>query len=243
MKLKLERSDENLLNCKIIAFGATGVRIIKRVRVKICGIKSVKDSLAAIDAGCDAIGLNFFPNSIRYISINTALEITQSIPPLVSLVAVFANANVAQIEEVLKNIPKIEYYQFHGSFPNLEILKSKPWIATLSIDETMNLELIQNKLNEISNQKIKPSLILVDTKIKGMYGGTGIPGPWDLISKLKFNIPWLLAGGLTPLNIATAIETTKPFGVDVASGVENLLGDKCPTKMLDFVSNALIKLP
>jgi len=106
----------------------------------------------------------------------------------------------------------------------------------------MTLDLVQNKLDAISNQKILPSAILVDTKIKGMFGGTGIPGPWDLISKLKFNTPWILAGGLTPLNIATAIHTTKPFGVDVASGVENTLGDKCPNKMLDFVSNAVISI-
>lgn len=198
--------------------------------------------MAAVDAGCDAVGLNFFPNSIRYITINTALEIAKSIPPLISVVAVFANANQSQIEEVLKNIPQVDYYQFHGYVPELDILRNKPWIATLSIDDSMNLGFIQNKLDSISNQNIPPSAILVDTKITGMFGGTGIPGPWELISKLKFNIPWLLAGGLTPLNIAKAIKMTKPFAVDVASGVENDLGHKCPNKMLDFVNNSVISL-
>ena len=198
--------------------------------------------MAAVNAGCDAVGLNFFPNSIRYISTITALEIANSIPPFISLVAVFANATQSQINDILKNIPQIDFYQFHGSVPELDILQNKPWITTLSIDDSMNLSFVQNKLDSITTQKIPPSAILVDTKITGMFGGTGIPGPWELISKLKFNTPWLLAGGLTPLNIANAIQMTKPYAVDVASGVENALGEKCPNKMLDFVNNAVISL-
>lgn len=197
--------------------------------------------MAAVDAGCDAIGLNFFPNSIRYISNDIALDITKNLPPFISVVAVFANANVTQVEEVLKTIPRIDYYQFHGSVPELDVLENKPWIETLSIDESMSLDFIQNKLESISNQKIPPSVILVDTKSKGMFGGTGIPGPWELISKLKFPSPWILAGGLTPLNLSKAISVTNPYCVDVASGVENTLGEKCPIKMLDFVTNAICK--
>ena len=195
--------------------------------------------MAAVDAGCDAIGLNFFPNSIRYISTDIALEISNNLPPFISIVAVFANANVTQVEEILKTIPRIDYYQFHGSVPELDVLQNKSWIGTLSIDESMSLDLVQNKLDSISNQKIPPSVILVDSKSKGMFGGTGIPGPWELISKLKFNRPWILAGGLTPLNLAKAISVTNPYCVDVASGVENTLGEKCPIKMLDFVTNAI----
>ena len=199
--------------------------------------------MAAVDAGCDAIGLNFFPNSIRYISTDIALEISNNLPPFISIVAVFANANVTQVEEILKTIPRIDYYQFHGSVPELDVLQNKSWIGTLSIDESMSLDLVQNNLESISNQKIPPSIILVDTKSKGMFGGTGIPGPWELISKLKFPRPWILAGGLTPLNLAKAINVTNPYCVDVASGVENTLGEKCPIKMLDFVTNAVFKIP
>lgn len=198
--------------------------------------------MAAVDAGCDAIGLNFFPDSIRYISTEIALEITKNLPPFISVVAVFANAKQTQIEEVLKTIPQIDYYQFHGSVPELDVLKNKPWIGILSIDDSMSLDFVQKKLESISNQKIPPSIILVDTKSKGMFGGTGIPGPWELISKLKFHHPWILAGGLTPLNLAKAISVTNPYCVDVASGVENNLGEKCPIKMLDFVTNAVWKL-
>ena len=197
--------------------------------------------MAAVDAGCDAIGLNFFPNSIRYISTDIALEIANNLPPFISVVAVFANANVTQVEEVQKTIPRIDYYQFHGSVPELDVLQNKPWIGTLSIDDSMSLDFVQNKLESISNQKIPPSVILVDTKSKGMFGGTGIPGPWELISKLKFPRPWILAGGLTPLNLSKAISVTNPYCVDVASGVENTLGEKCPIKMLDFVTNAIRK--
>ena len=197
--------------------------------------------MAAVDAGCDAVGLNFFSNSIRYICTDIALEITKNLPPFVSVVAVFANANQTQIEEILKNIPRIDYYQFHGSVPELDVLQNKPWIGTLSIDDSMSLDFVQNKLESISNQKIPPSVILVDTKSKGMFGGTGIPGPWELISKLKFPRPWILAGGLTPLNLSKAISVTNPYCVDVASGVENTLGEKCPIKMLDFVTNAIRK--
>ncbi|NBR07117.1 MAG: phosphoribosylanthranilate isomerase [Planctomycetes bacterium] len=212
---------------------------IKRVRVKICGIKSVKDALAAVDAGCDAIGFNFFPDSVRFISIDKAIEITKALPPLISLVAVFANADPTQVEEIIKKIPRIDYYQFHGSVPKLDIIKNKIWIATLSIDESMSLNLIQNKLDSISNEKIPPAAILVDTKIKGLFGGTGIPGPWELIARLKFNHPLILAGGLTPFNLTRAISITNPYGVDVASGVENASGEKCPIKMLDFVTNSI----
>jgi len=197
--------------------------------------------LAAVDAGCDAIGLNFFPDSIRYISTDIALEIANNLPPFISVVAVFANANLSQIDEVLKTIPRIDYYQFHGSVPELDVLKNKPWIGILSIDDSMSLDFVQKKLDSISNQKTPPSVILVDSKSKGMFGGTGISGPWELISKLKFNRPWILAGGLTPLNLAKAISVTNPYCVDVASGVENTLGEKCPLKMLDFVTNAVCK--
>lgn len=198
--------------------------------------------MAAVDAGCDAIGFNFFPNSIRYISTDIALEIANNLPPFISVVAVFANAYVTQVEEVLKTIPRIDYYQFHGSVPELDVLQNKPWIGTLSIDDSMSLDFVQNKLESISNQKIPPSVILVDTKSKGMFGGTGIPGPWELISKLKFPRPWILAGGLTPLNLSKAISVTNPYCVDVASGVENTLGEKCPVKMLDFVTKAICKI-
>lgn len=198
--------------------------------------------MAAVDAGCDAVGLNFFPDSIRYISIITALEIAKTIPPMVSVFAVFANANPTIVKDVLKNIPQINYFQFHGTVPELDILQYKPWIATLSIDESMGLNLVQSKLDSISNHQNPPSAILVDTKLKGMFGGTGIPGPWELISKLKFKHPWFLAGGLTPANLTNAISITKPYGVDVASGVENSSSEKCPIKMLDFVTNAVCKL-
>jgi phosphoribosylanthranilate isomerase len=100
--------------------------------------------LAAVDAGCDAIGLNFFPNSIRYISTDIALEIANNLPPFISVVAVFANAYVTQVEEVLKTIPRIDYYQFHGSVPELDVLQNKPWIGTLSIDDSMSLDFVQN---------------------------------------------------------------------------------------------------
>lgn len=212
--------------------------IIKRVRTKICGIRSIGDAIASCDAGCDAIGLNFYPESVRCISIKTASEVMDVISPFVSLVAVFANANEKQVEEVLHGLPRVDYFQFHGVLPNLGVLSNKRWVMTFSVNESTSLEQIQNQIDSISDSHFPPSLILIDTKTKGLFGGTGIPGPWELISKLKFKIPWLLAGGLTPENVADAIRVTKPYGVDVASGVENSPGIKCPQKILNFIKNS-----
>ncbi len=214
----------------------------KRVRVKVCGVKTIKDALNSVEAGCDALGLNFYPHSVRCITINTALAIANSLPPFVSLVAVFANANAHDVQEVFNNIKRIDYFQFHGNYPELSIIKSKKWIATLSIDESMPLDLLQNKLDEFNQLAIPPCSILIDSKIKGMFGGTGITAPWKIISELKCNFPLLLAGGLTPENVNEAILVVKPYGVDVASGVESEPGEKSATKLKKFISNSFLVL-
>ncbi len=197
-------------------------------KIKICGIKTLNDALAAIDAGADYLGFNFYPKSPRFVEKQTCAEITavvKSKHPQIKLVGVFVNSSVEDVKDILA-VCSLDLAQLHGDETS-EMLKAfdgKAFKAFRGIPENTN----------VFARDESPAFLL-DASVKGVYGGSGVTADWDGAAELAKNYPLLLAGGLTPDNVAQAVSRVKPWGVDVASGVESAPGQKDARKMVEFV--------
>jgi phosphoribosylanthranilate isomerase len=218
-------------------------------RIKICGVTNSADALAAADAGADAIGLNFYRGSKRFIDSDTAAEIVAAIGDGIEPVGVFVNEPVQSICQTC-SAAKLSTVQLHGDkwpgygqlvvglhelgsrFPNLSIIRAH------SIGDR-GLEAVYEDMFDSSGEAA--DAVLIDTAVSGMFGGTGRSFDWNRVVNFEESIgqvPLILAGGLTPDNVAEAIRIVRPHGVDVASGVEATPGKKDHTKVRDFVAAA-----
>jgi len=203
--------------------------IVKRTRVKICGITRPEDARVAVSAGADAIGLVFYPPSPRAISIEQALLICQQLPPFVTVVALTVNAGAASVQAIIDALPGC-LLQFHGDEP-VEFCESfsRPYIKALAMKDGVDLHV---ELNRFASAQA----LLVDAYKPGTPGGTGEIFDWNLIP-LPLRQRIILAGGLTPGNIESALSTVHPFAVDVSSGVEISPGIKDPGKVGQFIGS------
>ncbi len=179
--------------------------------VKICGITSVADAIMATEAGADALGLNFVPASKRVIDTATAAHISDAVGGRVELVGVVANRSVPELEE-LRTATGIRWLQLHGS--------EAPEELDLLLPEAYKAIAIANRADVARAGEYGGQRLLVDAKIEGELGGTGQRFDWSLALPLTKLRDLILAGGLTPENVRSAIDALHPFGVDVASGVE-----------------------
>ena len=196
-------------------------------RVKICGITRVDDALTAAQSGADAIGLVFYPGSPRHVSVSQAAMIMRALPPFITSVGLFVNAEEPAINAILQDLP-LALLQFHGeesaSFcrqfkrPYLKVVRVKP-----------SLDLLQYAADYPDAQGL-----LLDTYVDGLAGGTGQTFDWDLIPA-GLPLPVVLSGGLNPDNVAAAIKHVKPWAVDVSSGVEAAKGIKDAAKIAAFM--------
>lgn len=202
--------------------------MLKRTRVKVCGITRVEDAKTAVDAGADAIGLVFYEPSPRYVRIQQAREIAASVPAFVSVVALFVNADAEYVQDVLNSV-RIDLLQFHGDEENGFCSQfQRPFIKAQRVRETSDVV--------ASCVRFPDALaILLDSYKPGVPGGTGESFDWSLIPKSQTK-PLILAGGLTPENVAPAIKQVQPFAVDVSGGVEQSKGIKDPAKIDAFLS-------
>jgi len=212
---------------------------LRTVRAKICGIKSEEDLKAAIYSGAHAIGYNFYQKSIRFIDPFLANRLNQNAPPGITAVGVFANATEAEIINVLKFFPELQYLQLHGQLPDFGVLGSRRWIAVAGADKDCSKDFLQKEISRLCDIKPSPCALVVDSKIEGLMGGTGVVGPWDVIKQCDIPVPLILAGGINPENVKTAIQKVQPFMVDTASGVESSPGAKCPEKIQRFMKNVI----
>ncbi|MBL0343920.1 phosphoribosylanthranilate isomerase [Candidatus Villigracilis affinis] len=197
--------------------------------IKICGIKTLKDALAAIEAGADYLGFNFYPKSVRFIEKETCAEITSVLKrehPQIKLVGVFVNSPVDEVKNILETC-HLDLAQLHGD-ETPEMLESFNGKAFKAIRLSFPSDITGYERNDA------PAL-LVDAAVKGVYGGSGVTADWSAAAELAKKYPLLLAGGLTPENVADAVRQVKPWGVDVASGVESAPGEKDASKMKAFV--------
>ena len=198
-------------------------------KIKICGIKTVDDALAAIDLGADMIGFNFYPKSPRYVEVGMVRNIMSKVRTIgrVTCVGVFVNASVDEIHAVMDTCG-LNLAQLHGdeTIEFMESLQEKSFKAFRGIPDVKQLE---------DYARDAAPAFLVDASVKDLYGGSGVTADWDGAAELSKKYPLLLAGGLTPENVAEAVRRVKPWGVDVASGVESVPGKKDPSRMKAFV--------
>jgi len=209
-------------------------------RVKICGITRAEDARAAAEAGADAIGLNFYSASKRYCPPERAKEIASETPAWVCKVGVFVGATAEEIRRICRQVP-LDVIQLHGDeTPELlRTLRPLPLIKALPFAGTA--EPIAEFLLACHQQQALPRMLLVDAATGGRFGGTGEAIDWSLFASQRpklSGMPLILAGGLTPDNVATAIRATHPWAVDVASGVESAPGKKSPELVRAFVAQA-----
>lgn len=205
-----------------------------RTRVKICGITRIEDALTAAKAGADAIGLVFYPPSPRNVSVERAAEIAAALPAFVTKTALFVNPTAQQVEQVLAKVP-IDLLQFHGDESGVFCRQfACSYIKAIPMKESVNLQDVVKEYEDATG-------ILLDTYKKGVPGGTGESFNWDRVPQ-DFNKPIILAGGLTPENAAQAIQTTKPWALDVSGGVEVQKGIKSPEKIRNFMQQATSKV-
>lgn len=201
----------------------------QRVAVKICGITSVEDGLAAVGAGADAVGFVFWPGSPRAVDAATARRISQALPPFVSRVGVFVDASMEDVRRVADEVG-LDLVQFHGSEPPDQVAAA-PRRAIKALGVGLDFDVaLATAFSEGA------TALLLDTQSNAAPGGTGQSFDWSKVRAVRTQVLHLiLAGGLDPENVAAAIATVRPDGVDVSSGVESSPGRKDAAKMRAFV--------
>ena len=196
-------------------------------KIKICGIKTIKDALAVMDAGAGMLGFNFYPKSPRYIDVGKCRDIMSVMRRYghITYVGVFVNASVEEVRATMETCG-LSLAQLHGDeTPEmLNSLDGKAFKAFRGIPAEVD-----------GFARSESPALLVDAAVKGLYGGSGVTADWSAAAELAKKYPLLLAGGLTPENVAEAVQQVRPWGVDVASGVESAPGEKDPNKMKAFV--------
>lgn len=198
-----------------------------RTRVKICGITRLADALDAISLGADALGFVFYAPSPRAVGIAVARQIAHAVPPFVSTVGLFVDADPAYVREVLAHVP-LSLLQFHGD-EDADYCQQfdRPWIKALRMQPGID---IRQKIAQYP----QASAILLDAWHPQLKGGTGETFDWRYWPTT--DKPLILAGGLTPENVTEAIHLTKPYAVDVSGGVEASKGIKQFTLLQAFMA-------
>lgn len=198
---------------------------MQRTRIKFCGITRLADALLASALGVDALGFIFYPPSPRYISPEKAADIVAQLPPIVTTVGVFVDAEAEIIKKTLAAVP-LSLLQFHGDEVEADCdCWSKPYIKTIKVRPQGDLtaETVRHK---------RACGLLMDTHLPDQAGGTGKVFDWSALPKTSQ--PVLLAGGLTPNNVASAIAQVSPYAVDVSTGIEQSPGIKDEGLMRSF---------
>jgi phosphoribosylanthranilate isomerase len=211
-------------------------------RIKICGITNSSDARSAVAAGADAIGLNFFRKSRRFVEPEIARTIAASLPASVTKVGVFVNHSAGEIAEISKLVG-LDYIQLHGDEqPQLLVeLPTDVGIVRAHRCTKDGLAPLAQYLNECRSNGRAPDAVLIDADAGAEFGGTGELADWALVAHdrvLLAGLPLILAGGLTPSNVSAAIAAVHPDAVDVASGVEREPGFKDEELVAQFISVA-----
>jgi phosphoribosylanthranilate isomerase len=208
-------------------------RAPRGVRVKICGVTRLEDALAAARLGADAVGFNFWPRSKRFLPPPAAAAIVARLPPSVATFGVFVDPSRAELEEALA-LSGVGVAQLHGDeAPELCLGLAVPVVKAIRVREGRDLA-------RLASYEVRA--FLLDAPSAG-YGGSGETFDWGLAAEAARELPVLLAGGLTPDNVADAVRAVRPLGVDVASGVESSPGVKDPARMELFVRRAKAAQP
>ena len=199
-----------------------------RIRVKICGVTNLPDALAAVEAGADALGFVFYEQSPRRVAPETAAGIIRQLPPFVAKVGLFVNAPLEVVHQTIAACG-LDTLQFHGG-------ESPAYCRAFTL-RTLKAFRVQDRgfLGELP--AFDTAAWLLDAAVSGQYGGTGARFDWALaVEAGRLGKPIILAGGLTPANVQEAIRQTRPYAVDVSSGVESAPGRKDAGKIREFIA-------
>lgn len=204
-----------------------------RIRIKMCGVTRLADAMVGVEAGVDALGFIFYKKSPRNIDPEDARLIIEQLPPFVDVVGVFVDKKRSEVEEIVQYC-RLGYAQLHGNESPKYCERLARYAAPCQVIKALRVGGdLGNEDIEIYREDVKG--FLLDTYRKGQAGGTGESFDWSLVRELNFEKPIILAGGLDCDNVVRAIEATKPYGVDVNSGVEQAPGIKEHQKIRKFV--------
>ncbi len=203
------------------------------IRVKICGVTTAEDAKFALEAGADALGLNFVPGTPRCLDVEQAREIGEALPPFGTRVGVFVNESPERVLEVARRVG-LDAAQLHGD----EAPEDCRWLIKQGLRVIRALRVKGPKtIEEID--AFPGCAILLDAYVEGVLGGTGRSFDWLLAEGAARSTPIILSGGLRPDNVAEAVRRVQPYGVDSSSGLEGVIsGRKDSERVLDFIQNA-----
>lgn len=197
-----------------------------RTRIKFCGLTRAQDAATALALGVDALGFVLVPASPRYVTAAAAAKIRRSLPPFVSTVALFKDADPAFVQEAI-DLLRPDYLQFHGSeTPGYCESFAWPYLKAVAMGGQVNLK-------RVARDYASAGALLLDSHAANGMGGTGKIFDWSRVTPVKKAL--VLAGGLTPQNVAAGVRKLRPHAVDVSSGIESKPGIKDASKMRAFV--------
>ena len=196
-------------------------------RIKICGITRAQDAVTAAELGAHAVGLMFYEDSPRFVSVDQANKVIGVLPPFVTRVGVFVNPVEQQVHSILGAL-RLDLLQFHGDeTPQFCARFGIPYIKAVRVRKGMDLLQYASRYHDAKG-------LLLDAHSESAYGGTGEAFDWSLIPG-NLPLPIILSGGLNAANVARAISQVRPWAVDVSSGVESAKGIKDADKIAAFV--------
>ena len=205
----------------------------ERTRIKICGIREALHAMVAADAGADAIGLVFYRESPRFVTPGTAANVVAVLPPFVSVVGLFVDADEAKVRDTLASV-RLDLLQFHGD-------ESPEFCASFGIPfvKAVRME-TGTDLLEWAGRFSSARALLLDAHVEGTPGGTGKTFDWAAIPR-DLPIPLILSGGLHAENVGAAVRAVRPWAVDVSSGVEATRGTKDPRRIVEFIRSVRLE--
>jgi len=198
-----------------------------RTRIKICGITNLADLRVAVAAGADALGFNLFAGSPRYVTTDVCASLVREVPALVTTVGLLVNPDRMYVSEILRQVP-FSVLQFHGDEDDAFCASfGRSFLKAIRVGRETDIEA------EVARFP-SASALMLDAKVDGIWGGTGHQLDWSRVPRLE--VPVVLAGGLSPANVAAAMRQVRPYAVDVSSGVEAGYGRKDPALVHAFVA-------
>jgi phosphoribosylanthranilate isomerase len=205
------------------------------VRVKICGVTTPTDARDAADAGADAVGLNFYPKSPRYVEPRAAGALVRALTAFTAPVGVFVGTPLRQATAVAFQLG-LRGVQTYDDAPPADDPFPFAFVPAFRVRDAASLDGVRRFVTALATAGRPPAAVLVDSFVDGQMGGTGHRAPWHLLAGFDPGVPVILAGGLTPENVGEAVRAVRPWGVDVASGVESAPGVKDAGKVRAFVA-------
>ncbi len=199
------------------------------VKVKICGITNITDALIAVSYGADALGFIFYRKSPRFIAAKAACEIIAELPPFIKTVGVFVNETADRVNKIADTC-KLDIVQLHG--------EESPAYCKKIKRRVIKAFRIKDEKSLLPMRSYKVDGYLLDAFVEDLHGGSGETCDWNLVRRAEEHGPIILAGGLTPENVADAVRQAEPYGVDVCSGVEESKGKKDLEKIKSFIREA-----